>query len=220
MDGRRFFDRVDAGQLLAERLTEFEGRDDVVVCALPRGGVPVGFEVAQRLRVGLDVLVVRKVGVPGREELAMGALASGGVVVREEDVIGDLGIDEATFERVADRERAELVRRERSFRGDRGAPSLAGRTVLVVDDGIATGSTVRAAVQALRQAHPARIVVATPVASREAVTLLRGVADEVRALLVPIDLISIGSWYDVFDQTSDDEVRELLERAARDAPAG
>lgn len=216
MDGRRFFDRLEAGQLLAEQLTDLAGRPDVVVCALPRGGVPVGFEVARRLEAPLDVLVVRKLGVPGHEELAMGALASGAVVVRDEEVIGGLHIDESTFDRVAARERDELQRREQRLRGDGEPPSRAGMTVVVVDDGIATGSTVRAAVQALRQQHAARVVVAAPVASREALGRLRQVADEVRCLLVPPELVSISTWYDDFAQTSDEEVRELLARSATD----
>lgn len=220
MDDLHFLDRTEAGTLLAAKVEDFAGRDDVVVCALPRGGVPVASVLAQHLGARLDIVVVRKLGVPGREELAMGALASGGVIVREEEVIDSLGIDAATFERVVARELEELHRRERTFRGDRLPPSLAGRTVIVVDDGVATGSTVRAAVQALRQQQPARIVVATPVASQPALQLLRQVADEVRTVLAPAELVSIGSWYYDFTQTTDDEVRELLERAAVAPPGG
>lgn len=215
MDGRGFFDRVDAGEQLAEALADLAGQQDVVVCALPRGGVPVAFEVAERLGAGLEVVVVRKLGVPGHEELAMGALASGGVVVRDQEVIEGLAIDEATFERVIEREMEELHRRERSLVGERATTSRAGKTVLVIDDGLATGSTARAAVEALRSEGPARIIVAAPVASREAQQRLEAVADEVRCLLIPDELTSIGGWYDVFPQTSDDEVRELLDRASR-----
>lgn len=215
MDGRGFFDRVDAGEQLAEALADLAGQQDVVVCALPRGGVPVAFEVAERLGAGLEVVVVRKLGVPGHEELAMGALASGGVVVRDQEVIEGLAIDEATFERVIEREMEELHRRERSLVGEPATTSRAGKTVLVIDDGLATGSTARAAVEALRSEGPARIIVAAPVASREAQQRLEAVADEVRCLLIPDELTSIGGWYDVFPQTSDDEVRELLDRASR-----
>lgn len=213
MDGRGFHNRTDAGHQLADGLQEFAGRDDVVVHALPRGGVPVGFEVAQRLGAPLDVIVVRKLGVPGHEELAMGAIASGDVTVRNDDVIGGLGIDDDTVERVAVREREELRRREQRFRGDRDTPSVEGKTVIVVDDGIATGSTVRAAVQALRRRKPARIVVAMPVAPREACGELEELADDVVCLQTPAPFMAVGAWYEDFRQTTDDEVRDLLDRA-------
>lgn len=213
MNARGFRNRLDAGRELADRLQDVAGRDDAVVYALPRGGVPVGFEVARRLGVPLDVMVVRKLGVPGHEELAMGAIASGGVVVRNEEVIAGLGIDDDTLEQVAARERVELRRREQRFRGDRTTPSVEGRTVIVVDDGIATGSTVKAAVRALRQRGPDRIVVAIPVAPREAIGELGDLADEVRCLQTPAPFMAVGAWYEDFRQTTDDEVRELLDRA-------
>ena len=215
MNGRGIFaDRTDAGRRLAAMLGSFAGRGDVLVLALPRGGVPVGYEVARALGAPLDVLVVRKLGVPGHEELAMGAVAGGGVRVLDEDVVASLGITDAMIDPVAERERGEVERRERAYRGARPPPEVRGKTVVVVDDGIATGSTVRAAVAALRRLHPARIVVATPVAPPSTCRDLRAEADEVVCVATPDPLWAVGTWYRSFPQTSDAEVRELLARAA------
>jgi putative phosphoribosyl transferase len=213
MEGWTFLDRADAGRRLAARLSAYAARDDVVVLALPRGGVPVGYEIARALRVPLDVLVVRKLGVPGREELAMGAVAGGGVRVLDANVVRSLRIPPQVIDRAATVERAEVERRERAYRGRRPAPEVRGKTVVLVDDGIATGSTVRAAIQALGEAHPARIVVAAPVAPASTCRALREVADEVVCIRDPEDLYAVGSWYRSFPQTSDHEVRALLARS-------
>jgi erythromycin esterase-like protein/predicted phosphoribosyltransferase len=212
---RRFRDRTEAGRLLAEQLHEYAGRDDVVVLALPRGGVPVAFEVARALDAPLDVFVVRKLGVPGHEELALGAIATGGTRVLNERVVDSLNIPSEWIEAVDARERRELQRRERAYRGDRPPPNLTGRTVILVDDGLATGSTMLAAVRALRQEAPARIVVAVPVADPEVCAAIRREADDAICLMTPSPLRAVGEWYDDFSQTTDDEVRELLERARR-----
>lgn len=215
MNGEEIFaDRVDAGRRLAAELAGYAGRDDVVVLALPRGGVPVGYEVARALAAPFDVLVVRKLGVPGHEELAMGAVASGGVRVLNDEVVRALKIDEAVIERITARERAEVERRERAYRGERPPPELRGKTVILVDDGIATGSTARAAVAALRRADPARIVVAIPVAPPSTCRELRDEADEVVCVQTPESFWAISLWYRSFPQTTDDEVRDLLTRAA------
>jgi len=211
----QFENRREAGRQLARQLLAYRGRADVLVLGLPRGGVPVAAEVALGLGAPLDVLVVRKLGVPGHEELAMGAVASGGARVLNDAVVRDLRIAPATIERVAERERAELQRRERAFRGDRPPPEVAGRTVIVVDDGIATGATMRSAVAALRTSGPERVVVATPVAAPEAVALLRGEAHEVVCLHTPESFLAVGRWYRDFPQTSEDEVRSLLQAAGQ-----
>lgn len=216
----QFHDRTDAGRQLAARLGKYAGRPDVVVLALPRGGVPVAFEVASALGAPLDVLVVRKLGVPGQEELAMGAIASGGTRAMNDDVLRTLVIDAATIERVAARARAELERREHAYRGDRELVAVEGRTVILVDDGIATGATVRAAVRALRQRHPARVVIATPVAAPESIALLRPEADEIVCLATPYPMLAIGIWYRDFGQTTDEEVVRLLERSREGRPCG
>jgi predicted phosphoribosyltransferase len=213
----RFHDRRDAGRALATRLMRYASRPDVLVLALPRGGVPVGYEVAQALRAPLDVFLVRKLGVPGQEELAMGALASGGVLVRNEEVIAALDIPDEEIEAVAAQEQAELRRRERLFRGDRPPPAVAGRTVILVDDGLATGSTMRAAVAALRRLGPARIVVAVPVGSAEACEEFSFEADEAVCAQTPEPFLAVGMWYEDFTQTTDEEVRELLELATEPA---
>lgn len=217
----RFRDRLDAGRRLGEELETrgFAGRSDVLVLALPRGGVPVAFEVARALRAPLDVFLVRKIGVPGQEELAMGAIASGGVRIINRDVVGMLGISERVFEQVARMQQAELERRERQYRVSRGAPEVGGRTVIVIDDGLATGSSMRAAVAALRQqkpGQPARIVVAVPVAAEETCELLRSEVDDLVCLMMPAGFQAVGQWYDDFEQTSDEEVRDLLSRATRE----
>jgi putative phosphoribosyl transferase len=218
--GMQFRDRTEAGDKLAGRLARYANRPEVLVLALPRGGVPVGFRVARALHATLDVFLVRKLGVPGWEELAVGAIASGGIRILNPDVIRDLGIDDAQIEMVAAREQQELVRRERLFRGNRPPAPVQGRIVIVIDDGIATGATVRAAIQALRRQQPARIVVAVPVAPRVTCDELRSEVDELVCLQTPEFLFGISAWYEDFAQTSDDEVRELLERALKECPAG
>lgn len=207
-----FRNRSEAGQLLAERLIAYAGRPDILVLALPRGGVPVAYEVARALRAPLDVFVVRKLGIPGHEELAMGAIASGGVRVLNDDVMQALHIPERVIEAVAARELRELERRERAYRGDRPAPDVRDRTVILVDDGLATGSTMRAAVAALRRLGPARIVVAVPTAAPSTCEEFRREADECICQITPEPFHAVGLWYQDFSQTTDDEVRDLLDR--------
>lgn len=211
-----FRDRVEAGRVLAEELAQYAGRDDVIVLALPRGGVPVAFEVARALHAPLDVFVVRKLGVPGHEELAMGAIASGGVLVIEPEVLEDLAIPQDVLIDVAAREEQERLRREHEYRGDRPEPEVRGRTVIVVDDGLATGSTMRAAVAALRKLQPARIVVAVPVGARATCAEMSEEADDVVCARSPEPFRAVGEWYIEFPQTADAEVRELLSRAERE----
>ena len=206
----RFQDRTDAGRLLAKHLSRYAGRQDVIVLGMPRGGVPVAFEVAKALRVPLDVFVVRKLGVPGHEELAMGAIASGGIRFLNDSVIRATRISETTIEAVTGRERLELQRRELAYRGYRPALVVGQKTVILVDDGIATGSTMFAAVAALQERHPARIVVATPVAPKESREELQQAVDEFVVIVQPDPFYSVGHWYEMFGQTSDQEVQELL----------
>jgi predicted phosphoribosyltransferase len=216
-----FRDRAEAGCLLARRLAAFAADPGVVILALPRGGVPVGYEVASALQVTLDVFVVRKLGVPGHGELAMGAIASGGVRVLNPEVVEALGLPDDAIEAVARFEHAELKRRERLYRGDRGPLGVRARTSILIDDGLATGSTMRAAAQALRRLEPARIVIAVPVAPPDVCAALRAAADEVICLATPEPFLAVGLWYQQFEQTSDDEVRRLLAAArAGHAPAG
>lgn len=205
-----FHDRYDAGCQLARALEHYARRGDVIVLALPRGGVPVGYEVARALHVPLDIYLVRKLGVPGRPELAMGAIAMGGVRVLNEDVIEALGIPESVVDTVAAAETREIERRDRLYRGDRPPPAVHGKTVIVVDDGLATGATMRAAIAALRAQDPARIVVAVPTAARETCDELRRGADEVMCLTTPSPFYAVGAWYADFSATEDDEVRDLL----------
>ena len=210
----RFRNRIEAGQQLAKRLAKYANCPDVLVLALPRGGVPVGYEVAQALNAPLDVFVVRKLGVPGHEELAMGAIASGGVRVLNGEVVESLGIPDDVIDGAAARELRELERRERAYRDDRPAPDVQGHTVILVDDGIATGSTMKAAIEALRQLEAGRIVVAVPTAALSTVREMRRDVDEFVAVMTPADFSGVGQWYEDFSQTTDDEVRDLLERAA------
>lgn len=207
----RFRDRRDAGRQLAALVQELELTDPVVL-ALPRGGVPVGHEVAAAIGAELEVLVARKVGAPGHEEFGIGAIAEGGGVVANADALRALRIDDARFAALATREQTELDRRVARYRGARGLPRLAGRDVVVVDDGLATGVTAEAAVLAVRAAGPRRVVLAVPVAAPESVRRLAAVADEVVAVQVPPSFSAVGQWYDVFDQTTDDEVVALLTR--------
>lgn len=209
---RRFRDRAAAGRELAAALERYAGRGDVVVFALPRGGVPVGYEVARALRAPLDVFVVRKLGVPGHEELAMGAIATGGARVLNEEVVRRLRISPEALDRVTRREADEVARRERLYRGERPPPDVRGRTVVLVDDGLATGATMRAAVEALRRLAPARIVVAVPTGSADTCDDLRRSGDELVCLTTPDPFLAVGFWYDDFGQTSDDDVRALLDR--------
>lgn len=211
-----FRDRTDAGRQLAARLSRFAHHPQAVILALPRGGVPVGYEVARELNLPLDVFLVRKLGVPGHEELAMGAIASGGVRVLNDEVIRTLGIPENVVEEAAERERRELERRDLEYRGDRPSPAISGQVCILVDDGLATGSTMRAAVAALRGRDPLRILVAVPVAPPDVCRQLEKLADEVICLDTPEPFYAVGAWYQDFSQTTDEEIRELLSRAARE----
>jgi putative phosphoribosyl transferase len=214
---RRFHDRYEAGRRLAGELHAYARRDDVIVVALPRGGVPVGYEVALALGLPLEVMQVRKLGVPGHEELAMGAIASGGVRIVSENVVEALGIPERVIATVAAAEVQELERRERVYREGRLFPEMRGRTVILVDDGLATGSTMRAAVAALRSLGAARLVAAVPVAPKESRDAMREVVEEVVCASVPERFQAVGEWYDDFSQISDQEVSELLRRERHEA---
>ena len=216
---RMFRDRQDAGVQLAAKLLRYADDPTVLVLGLPRGGVPVAYEVARALHAPLDVFVVRKLGVPGHRELAMGAIGSGDVRVLNPDVIESLKISGPMIDAVAEYEQKELERQQRAYRGDVPFPDLTGRTAIIVDDGLATGSTMRAAVRALRQSGPARIVVAVPVGAAETCSRLRDEADEVVCATVPEDFQAVSLWYEEFSQTTDYEVRSLLETAAHYAPA-
>jgi putative phosphoribosyl transferase len=213
---QRYQDRAAAGRALARRLMKHANRPDVLVLALPRGGVPVAYEVARALRVPLDVYVVRKLGVPGHEELAMGAIATGGVRVLNPEVLRMLDIPPEVVDAVAARELRELERRERVYRDDRPPPDVRGKTVILIDDGLATGATMRAAVAALRAQGPARIVVAAPVASPDTCADLGREVDEIICAETPDPFYGVGWWYEHFDQTTDAEVHDLLARANAD----
>jgi predicted phosphoribosyltransferase len=210
-----FRDRREAGRFLSGKLTRYFNRPDVLVLGLPRGGVPVAFEVARSLKAPLDVFIVRKLGLPGHEELAMGAIASGGVLVLNDDVVNQLSIPRRIVNLVAEDERQELERRQQLYRGNRPAPNVQGRTVILVDDGLATGSTMRAAIAALRRLEPKRIVVAVPVGAPETCAEFQHEADEAICALTPDPFYAVGTWYRDFSQTSDEEVRELLECASQ-----
>jgi predicted phosphoribosyltransferase len=212
MKPQRFRNRTDAGRQLVEKLAAYANRPDVLVLALPRGGVPVGFEVARELGAPLDVFLVRKLGVPGYEELAMGAVATGGVRVLNDEIVRGLGISNHEIDAAAARELQELARRERLYRGDRPPPDIASRTVILVDDGLATGATMRAAIAAVRRQQPARIVVAVPTASPDTFEALKAEADDVVCAMTPEPFLAVGHWYEDFTQTTDDEVRELQAR--------
>lgn len=214
---RPYEDRREAGAELATRLGHFRGRNDVVVLALPRGGVPVGAEVARALDAPLDIFLVRKLGLPGHPELAMGAIASGGVRVLNHDVVSWYRIPETVIDQAAREEQIELERRERAYRDGRTPAELQDRVVLLIDDGLATGSTMKAAVQAVRARRPARIVVAVPVGSPDTCREFAGIADEIICVRTPEHFSAVGQWYLDFSQTTDDEVRTLLQRATETA---
>lgn len=214
----QFFDRTEAGQFLAENLASYANRDDVLVLALPRGGVPVAAEVAKQLNAPLDVFVVRKLGLPGHPELAMGAIASGGARVFNGEVVNALRIPDEVIDAVSAEELTELQRREKAYRAGRLPLELEGKTVIVVDDGVATGSTMLAAVSALRQLNAARIVVAAPVIAASTYSDMQRAADEVAAVMLPENFHAVGLWYKDFSQTTDNEVRDLLAQAARGHP--
>ena len=215
-----FRDRVEAGQLLAERLAKYAHRKDVIVLGLPRGGVPVAFEISSRLGVPLDVLVVRKLGAPGQPELAMGAIGSGGVRVIDQDVVRLLRVSPRFLEAVAAGEERELRRREQLYRGHGASPEIRGKTVILVDDGIATGSTMRAAGRVLGRQHPARLVIAVPTVPAACHQELSREVDEMVALMTPEEFFAVGQWYEDFSQTSDAEVTRLLELAGHRPEAG
>jgi predicted phosphoribosyltransferase len=214
-----FHDRREAGRLLAGKLSAYANRSDVIVLALPRGGVPVAYEVARALNVPLDVFPVRKLGVPGHDELAMGAIAPGGVRVLNDEVVLALGIPEHLIDAVAAREEQELMRRERLYRGDCPPLDVRGKTIILIDDGLATGATMLAAVKALRQLQAGRVVVAVPIASPETCEQVRGQVDDIICAVTPESFYAVGLWYENFSQTSDEEVRDLLARANEEVMA-
>lgn len=216
----RFSDRRDAGKILAQELTAYAGRSDVIVLALPRGGVPVAYEVALALNVPLDIFIVRKLGLPGHEELAIGAIASGGVRVLNEDIIHALNIPEAMINRVAQQELQELGRREQLYRGDRPMLDVQDKTVILIDDGLATGASMRAAVSGVRTRHPARIVIAVPTAAPETCNAFEFEVDEIVCAMTPEPFFGVGKWYENFSQITDEEVHTLLEEASRQSLHG
>lgn len=210
-----YADRRNAGRVLARRLSEYADRRGVVVLGLPRGGVPIAYEIAARLRVPLDVLVVRKLGAPGQEELAVGAIASGGVLVLNDEIVASIGLEPEEIEAIVERETIELERRERLYRGARPPLDVNGRTIIVADDGLATGATMSAAIQALRTQAVSAIIVAVPIGAPETCAEIAKQADAILCAHVPRRLLAIGNWYDDFSATSDDEVRTLLAAAQR-----
>jgi putative phosphoribosyl transferase len=214
-----FLDRADAGRRLATALSDYADRPDLLILALPRGGVPVAFEVARALHAPLDVFLVRKLGFPGHEEFAMGAIATGGVRILDGEVLRMFNVPVDLIERVTEIERRELERRERQYRDGRPPPDVSGHTVVLIDDGLATGSTMRAAVAALRKEGAKKIVVAVPVAPPETCEALRDEVDDIICAVTPEPFRAVGVWYADFSQTTDEEVRELLARAAQEIPA-
>lgn len=206
----KYIDRHHAGLVLTELLKEYNGRKDTIVLALPRGGVPVAYEIATKLSLELDVFIVRKIGVPGHEELAMGALASGGTVVFNDEIINILHIQKSSIDRVVKSEQEELTRREHLYRGNKPYPHLAGKTIILVDDGIATGSSIKAAIIALQEKQPSDIIIAVPVAAFSTSQEMVGLVTRFICPLQPVDFHAVGLWYDNFSQTSDEEVIELL----------
>jgi putative phosphoribosyl transferase len=209
----KYIDRKEAGIVLAKHLKDYVNQLNAIVLALPRGGVPVAFEVAKALSIPLDIFVVRKLGVPGHEELAMGAVASGGTVVFNEQLMSQLNLDKSSIDAVLQSEQKELVRRERLYRGNRPFPELSGKTIILVDDGIATGSTMQAAVMALRKHKPASIIIAVPVAAYATCEEMATLVDKIICPLRPINFYAVGLWYEQFSQTADSEVIELLEKS-------
>lgn len=209
----RFLDRKQAGRKLAEKLLEYQDQPDVLVLGLPRGGVPVAYEVAQVLNALLDIMLVRKLGVPGHEELAMGAIASGRVRVLNEDVVRSLNISNKMIDKVAEREQRELERRERVYRGERDRPEIEGKTVILVDDGLATGASMRAAVDGVRARNPKRIVVAVPTAAPQTCDAFKKQADQVICAITPEPFYGVGLWYENFSQITDEQVRALLQKS-------
>lgn len=212
----KFHNRHEAGILLAAELSDYAHNPNVLVLALPRGGVPVAYEVASRLGIALDVLVVRKLGVPGQEELALGAMASGGVVVFNDAIVRNFNLSPMVIEQVIQTETQELKRREKKYRGNHDFPNLTGKILILVDDGIATGATIRAGIKALQQHHPASVILAIPVAQIDTCQELEAQVDKVICLLKPQMLYAVGAWYEDFSQTSDEEVSELLIKANRE----
>jgi predicted phosphoribosyltransferase len=213
-----FNDRVDAGRRLAKKLSEYSNRDDVLILALPRGGVPVAFEVAKALNVKMDIFIVRKLGVPGNEELAMGAIASDNIRVLNEDVVRSFRIPERVIDEVAANELKELERRERLYRGNRPKPNITGSTVILIDDGLATGATMRAAAAAVKTKNPAKIVIAVPTAAPDTCSYFAAEVDEIICFATPEPFYGVGAWYEDFSQTTDREVCDLLDRAAKIKP--
>ena len=209
----RFLNRREAGRQLASKLVKYTEHPAVIILALPRGGVPVAYEVALALKAPLDVLIVRKLGLPGREELAIGAIASGGIRILNEDIIHALAVDEAVIHAVTEQELRELGRREEQYRGSRPGPLVRDQTVILIDDGLATGASMLAAVAALRTQQPARIVVAVPAAAPQAIELFQPEVDEIISVLAPDPFDGVGKWYEDFSQTSDEEVKMLLDES-------
>lgn len=214
-----FRDRIDAGKKLAAQLKTYANRPDVIVLALPRGGVPVAYEVARELNAPLDVFLVRKLGVPGHEELAMGAIATGGTRILNDDVVTSLNLSDEAINRVAAKEQQELERREQAYRGGRPPLEMSDRTVLLVDDGLATGATMRAAAVALQKLQPKQVIAAVPVAASETCNEFRMQVDDIICAETPQPFYAVGLWYNNFSQTTDQEVRELLEQARHQQPA-